>query len=475
MNNNLPFLGNIYTPSKPVGIHGVHAYYPHDINVDDLVLAQSVTSQSELEKVLWEHGSVSILRNDGSFAKGLVKEVNEDIKSQPHLYRVKAGNPGFKITNVNLPNHALKKICNSSPIDDYRKLVTGFDPFVKQRPPLDNTNFLQYLSGYPFSLKDIKTVGPNYWHNKFREIVENRFGTRTLHHASDGNNYNELEKLIHKSYNNLSYYLSGANKNMDIGLVLITTITDYDGYAGILGKFLSYTDIGPISTTEIKEGCCGYISQNQHAIFSIGFLKNGTNYMLGLTGDLMTVKSLSDWKNRALLSDGATATLFGPCEEGTGILGTLRTNLPYMQHTAIQDYYGGFDMYGPGVANFVKEYYPLMVNQMVKLFKFDRRKLYIISHQMNGVILSGINQFINNAKLAGEPNINTDQVINVVSKYGNNSSSTIPTAIYQCMCDKLFCEGDELILIGAGAGFNIGCTAMRVNKAMVEYQKKLNS
>ena len=83
---------------------------------------------------------------------------------------------------------------------------------------------------------------------------------------------------------------------------------------------------------------------------------------------------------------------------------------------------------------------------------------------MNGIILE---------KLPSLLGVRKDQVINIMPLYGNTASSTIPTALYQCLIDGVLFEGDQIIFIGIGAGFKIGAAAYVINKELIAFGKSL--
>jgi 3-oxoacyl-[acyl-carrier-protein] synthase III len=452
----LPINGNLIKPLKPIGIAGIGIYYPDGIDKSDLVLIQDAVDESSLRDVM-QKSYLRIKLANGAEFNGTYNQVIQDIHAQPALYQ------NANVTNISLPREVLEKVCGKY---DWRHLVAGYDPYRKFRGAnLTSDNLPEVLMGLP-----PENLPQDFIRKELSDLIAERLGTKTIHFVPDGQ---DLVDLMVCSYSQLAHNLNGIGISNHIAQVVYSFVTEFDHYANVQGEFLKRSGLENKSTLAIHDGCAGFINLQKLVAFFAPYL-HGDEMVLGNTGDTLTPDLGPDFKNRALFSDGATSTAFLPCEEGYGILGVYQVNLPHLRDSAIEDKHtGGFVMDGPKIAEAIKVYYPLMINHAIQEFGFDRTKVKIISHQMNGVIISKLHDYINSAKPGGAPDVLSSQIINTVPEYGNNASSTIPTALYDCLLNDTIREGDEIIMLAAGAGFNIGYSVMRVNKELVEYGKVL--
>lgn len=445
-------------PYFPVGIKGVGIAYGRRVGIDEFILLQDLLDGDELKNIIKQYASITIKSGNECFT-GYYHEVSAFLRT------CSDDSADLEIMAVNLPKPLLQKIAREKRIWDYRLIVTGFDSYIKFRSKESiKSKLLEHLLGIrPPEYQE--ELSPS----SFCRTVEKSFGTASLSFLPSDKT---IIGLIQDAYHSLQENLQRRIEKY--AHLLVSTLTPYDIYTGVIGDFI-YAISGaqpggcfdPISVLEIHEGCVGFIKIIKTASLLSGELNSKS--ILAITADTLAHLSGSDWKSRGLSSDAATAVCLGRCDKGYGVLGVCDLNLPSLHRVIIEDKLnGGLLMDGPKIRQSIIDYFPQLINHAIKTFAFNRSKVKIIPHQMNGAILAELHKYLNEHKPVGEGEIHPEQIINVVHLYGNSSSSTIPTALYWCIADGKLQKGDEVIMISIGSGFNMGYVTYRVGDEFPE-------
>jgi 3-oxoacyl-[acyl-carrier-protein] synthase-3 len=436
---------NILKPEVPIGISSLHIAYPQRIQRESFVLLQDILSPAEFQKDIHTKASITIKNSKNEM-------ITADFEQ---ILKLAETDSAAQLIALNFPKANLKAVASANGIPDWRLIVSGFDPYIKSR---NDKRLLNIISTEkPENAAEICHA------DALHASMKKSFGTENLFMLRDDETITDLMRRA------FSKAKTGIDSS-EISEVIISTLTPYNVYKGAKGAVAlnpeKKSEFCQIPILEIHEGCIGYLQILK--IVTLMCSKVGSKGIMGITGDALASISGSDWKCRGLSSDGATASLFRHCEKGYGILGVCSFNIPALHNIITEDQLsGGLLMDGPAICRAITEYYPTLVRNAIKAFGFDKKRVKIISHQMNGSIISKLHDILNIDNPADEPKIIEDQIVNNFHRYGNSSSSTIPTALYQTLKDQNLKVGDELLLIALGSGFNMGFAGYRVNKELV--------
>jgi len=256
----------------------------------------------------------------------------------------------------------------------------------------------------------------------------------------------------------------------EVDLIIVTTETP--DYLTPSMSCLIQSEIGATKAAafDLNAACSGFIYGMSVAN---QFIRSGF-YKYVLIVGCEGLSKVVDWKDRntcVLFGDGAGAVLFGPVEEGCGIIttytgaaGELGKNITipccYISPEDIEAR-GGENkrtlwMDGSEVFKFAVK---IMEHASTKVLDdagltMDDIKL-IVPHQANIRILEGA---------AKRLNIPNDKVFSNLHRYGNISSASIPVGLTDAYSQKIISKGDNLILVGFGGGLTWGAAIIRWNK-----------
>ena len=122
-------------------------------------------------------------------------------------------------------------------------------------------------------------------------------------------------------------------------------------------------------------------------------------------------------------------------------------------------------MKGDEVFNFVQTEVPLLIDEVIRLAKIDKKEIdYFMFHQPNKFMLK---------KLLDKIEITEDRApTNIVENYGNSSGVTIPLAITHNISKKL--EQNELNVCLSGFGVGLTWTSIIMKMGPLEFCKQIN-
>jgi 3-oxoacyl-[acyl-carrier-protein] synthase-3 len=218
-------------------------------------------------------------------------------------------------------------------------------------------------------------------------------------------------------------------------------------------------------TFDLQGACAGFIYGLETAA---NFIRSGRYKRLILVaGDKMT--AITDYTDRAtcpLFGDACGAVLLEPTEEPFGVLDAiLKTDgsgLPHLHmkaggtvrrpsHETIDNrehfvYQEGQVVFKNAVVDMADAAAEIVERNCLTNSDID----WIIPHQANLRIIDAV---------ARRLNVSKDKVMVNIQRYGNTSSATIPTCLWEW--EKQLKKGDNLILAAFGAGFTWGAIYLK--------------
>ncbi|ADY57306.1 3-oxoacyl-(acyl-carrier-protein) synthase III [Syntrophobotulus glycolicus DSM 8271] len=257
-------------------------------------------------------------------------------------------------------------------------------------------------------------------------------------------------------------------KAEEIGLIIVATVTPdkfFPSTACIVQRELS---AGKAMSFDISAACSGFIYALDVAA---GLIKTGACENALVIGAEVLSKII-DWKDRntcVLFADGAGAAVLGRGEKGirssfTGADGTggdfLGCDAVPVKNAFIPDHGGQTPSY---LTMNGKEVFKFAVRIMVECIRQVLNKegcsleevKYIVPHQANNRIVEAT------AKKLG---IGKDKFYMNLDKCGNTSGASIPLALDEIAGRGLLSKGDQLILVGFGAGLTYGAQLIEWTK-----------
>ena len=112
-------------------------------------------------------------------------------------------------------------------------------------------------------------------------------------------------------------------------------------------------------------------------------------------------------------------------------------------------------MNGAGIFTFSQKDVPISINEFLKYAQLEINSIdYFILHQPNRFMLEKISKKLNIPK--------EKMPMNIVEKYGNSSSSSIPTTICHNLSDQLKDNTYRILTCGFGVGLTWGSIIMQM-------------
>ena len=266
--------------------------------------------------------------------------------------------------------------------------------------------------------------------------------------------------------------LDNANLTTDdIDFIIFSTSTpDYyvPGSGCLIQEKMNFKTIG---TLDIRCQCSGFI----YALsIADQYIKTNTyKNILIITSEVQsTAMDLSnDGRDTAIIfADGAAATIISSTNQNNGILSThLHTEGKYAKELWVEAPSSKQkDRFAPSVLKAKKQFLHMngreVFKHAVKRFPeviieaLDHNKLsikdidFLIPHQANVRISHMVRKKLN---------LNNNQIISNIHKYGNTTSASIPIALSETVIDNKLKKGDILVLAAFGSGFSWGSAILK--------------
>jgi 3-oxoacyl-[acyl-carrier-protein] synthase-3 len=252
----------------------------------------------------------------------------------------------------------------------------------------------------------------------------------------------------------------------DIGLIICTTVTPDMVFPAT--ACIVQSNLGAVCPAfDLVAGCTGFV---YGLAVASQFVRTGDYpHVLLISADCLT--RIANWTDRTtcvLFGDAAGAAIISPCEEGQGLLayeiasmgemgelltipsGGSRVRLTGDRLAAYEDC---LYMNGPELFKVAVRIIPELAERVVGKAGLDLHDIdLMVMHQANQRILDSA---------ARRMDIPGDRVYSIVEKYGNTSASSMPLALDLAYQEGRLHPGDNVLLVGFGAGFTVGGAVLR--------------
>jgi 3-oxoacyl-[acyl-carrier-protein] synthase III len=253
----------------------------------------------------------------------------------------------------------------------------------------------------------------------------------------------------------------------DVDLIIVATSTPDMLFPATACIIQAKLGLKSTPAFDLEAGCSGFI----YAL-NVGshFITSGQCRAVLIIGAEVLSRVL-DWDDRetsVIMGDGAGAVVLQPALPGYGILscclgadgsGGEYLKLPAggsrmpITHQAIDQKMNVFRMNGPEVFRFAMRKVPEAIKQVLEASQTSMEEVeLIVPHQANLRILEAVARVLD---------ISMDKFVINMDRYGNTSSASIPIALYEALESGRIKHGDNIVLIGFGAGLTWGSIIMR--------------
>lgn len=256
----------------------------------------------------------------------------------------------------------------------------------------------------------------------------------------------------------------------DIDLIIVATVTPDMAFPST--ACIVQDNIGAVNAAafDVEAACTGFIYG-----LSIGekFISAGDAKTVLVIG-AETLSKVCNWEDRntcVLFGDGAGAAILQEVESGEGILSTILGAEGWKGHVLTLPA-GGSRM--PSTIETVKqkkhyihmdggEVYKFAVNIMAEASRKAVEKAglslesidYVVPHQANIRIVEAA---------AKRLKMDMDKIYVNLNKYGNMSSASIPVALDEAVKAGRIRKGNNVLMVGFGAGLTWGSCVMKWNR-----------
>lgn len=238
----------------------------------------------------------------------------------------------------------------------------------------------------------------------------------------------------------------------ELDLILVATVTPDTPFPSVSCMLQEKLGAWNAAAMDVSAACAGFM---YGMITAKQFIETKVYKNILVVG-AEKLSKVTDWSDRntcVLFGDGAGAAVMGEVSEGKGILSfELGANGSGGKHLYQKDD-GFITMNGREVFKFAVRQMPessLSVLEKAGLQKEDVD--YLIPHQANIRIMEAARERLD---------ISEERMAKVITKYGNNSSASIPMALSESVRDGKIKENDCIVLVGFGAGLTWGAVALR--------------
>ncbi len=256
----------------------------------------------------------------------------------------------------------------------------------------------------------------------------------------------------------------------ELDMIIVATVTPDTAFPSTACIVQSNLNAVNASAFDIEAACTGFIYG-----LSIGekFISTGDAKTVLVIG-AETLSKICNWDDRntcVLFGDGAGAAILKEVEEGEGILATLigaegwkgqvltlpagGSRMPASVETvkAGKHY---IHMDGSEVYKFAVNIMPLATQRVVKKAGLTIEEIdFLVPHQANSRIVQAA---------AKRLKMDSGKIFVNLNKYGNMSSASVPVALDEALEQGLIKKGDNVVLVGFGAGLTWGSCAMKWSK-----------
>ncbi|MHA6251686.1 beta-ketoacyl-ACP synthase III [Oceanobacillus sp. CAU 1775] len=238
----------------------------------------------------------------------------------------------------------------------------------------------------------------------------------------------------------------------DIDLILVATVTPDTPFPSVACKIQDKLGATNAAAMDLGAACAGFM---YGVITAKQFVETGA-YKNVLVVGADKLSKILDWEDRStavLLGDGAGAVVVGEVSEGKGILSFELGAKGSGGKDLFQNKEGYMEMNGREVFKFAVRQMPESTVNVVEKIGLDKSDVdYLVPHQANIRIMDAARERLG---------ISEDKMATTIKKYGNNSSASIPMALFESVENGEIKDNDLIVMVGFGGGLAWGAVAIR--------------
>ncbi|MCG5101978.1 beta-ketoacyl-ACP synthase III [Oceanobacillus alkalisoli] len=279
------------------------------------------------------------------------------------------------------------------------------------------------------------------------EWIRTRTGIEERRFAEDGIDTSDM------SYYAAKEALKEANISPEeIDLILVATVTPDTPFPSVACTIQDRLGATNAAALDIGAACAGFV---YGLVTATQFVKAGAyKHVLVVGADKLS--KIIDWEDRStcvLLGDGAGAVVVGEVGEGKGVLSFELGSKGSGGKDLLQNKEGFMEMNGREVFKFAVRQMPESTVNVVEKIALAKEDVdYLVPHQANIRIMDAARERLG---------ISSDKMAKTITKYGNNSSASIPMALSESVKNGNIKDNDLIVLVGFGGGLAWGAAAIR--------------
>lgn len=246
----------------------------------------------------------------------------------------------------------------------------------------------------------------------------------------------------------------------DLGLILVSTCTPDYPIPGSAPLVQSALGAGRAGAFDLNAGCTGFV---YGLAVGSSMVNSGVaeNVLVCGADTLSRITNYEDRTTAVLFGDGAGAVVIGRSDGGSKlgpfVFGCDGARVDWLWQPA-----GGsarpatadtvaasahtIEMHGQDVYKHACDRMTESVRDVLGERPLSEVDL-VVAHQANGRIVRTVGQRLG---------LRADQVVDNISRYGNNSAASIPIALVEAAADGRLRDGMTVVVVAFGAGFSWG-------------------
>lgn len=238
----------------------------------------------------------------------------------------------------------------------------------------------------------------------------------------------------------------------EIDLILVATVTPDTPFPSVSCMIQDRLGATNAAALDLGAACAGFV---YGLVTATQFVKAGA-YKNVLVVGADKLSKIIDWEDRStcvLLGDGAGAIVVGEVGEGKGVLSFELGSKGSGGKDLLQNKEGFMEMNGREVFKFAVRQMPESTVNVVEKIGLQKEDVdYLVPHQANIRIMDAARERLGMA---------SDKMAKTITKYGNNSSASIPMALSESVKNGNIKDNDLIVLVGFGGGLAWGAVAIR--------------